>query len=323
MKEKVNKYQLIRVVACLILLVLSITVFTPMASKPETYRKTIEKLDEKKETIMKVTATATVSSIALAVFPDDATTPVANKIMDMAGYLVIVLCAIVMEKYLLTIAGYLAFHWLIPIACLLFGINTFSRNKMLTKITAKILLFSIVIMMVVPVSVRVSNLIEETYKISIDTDEEESLFETEGETSEVETSDQQTEQASMAQTEEADASTEETEESGGWLSRTFSAISGALEDVKDTSQAMVDKAVDAAENAVSAVTSLSTATVEKAQNMFWDLVEKVVVLIVTNCLLPILVLMFMIWVVNMIMGLQIHLPDPRKRTHKMHWTTED
>ena len=45
---------------------------------------------------------------------------IANKLADLSSYFLIVLCAIYLEKYLVTITGYAAFKILVPIACVFF-----------------------------------------------------------------------------------------------------------------------------------------------------------------------------------------------------------
>jgi len=65
----------------------------------------------------------------LASVVGDATTPVANEIMDISSYLLIVVCALVLEKSLLTVFGYIAFNILIPIACGLFAISVFAKRN--------------------------------------------------------------------------------------------------------------------------------------------------------------------------------------------------
>ena len=135
MKTTFNLNTVFRIAALLVVMIVSITIIAPVMSKPETYSKTIAKLNEKQMNIMEVSAAATVSSITLAAIPDDATTPVANKIMDLAGYLVLVLCTIVMEKYMLTIFGSLAFQYLLPAICALLILNIFLKNPSIAKLT--------------------------------------------------------------------------------------------------------------------------------------------------------------------------------------------
>ena len=54
--------------------------------------------DYLKETVTNATATAAATSTALAAIPGDATTPIANQIMELCSYLLIVVCALVLEK---------------------------------------------------------------------------------------------------------------------------------------------------------------------------------------------------------------------------------
>lgn len=309
MKEKLGTPHLIRILACILVMILSIAVISPMASKPESYKGTIAELNEKEHTVMMVTATTTAASVGIGAIPGDATTPVANKIMDLAGYLVMVLCAIVMEKYLLTMAGYLVFQWLIPIVCVLIIINTFIKSSMVSKIITKILVLSLVSILVVPLSVRISNLIEKTNKVSIEMTLEEDGIST--------TSIEEAETASEEIEEEKEA--EEQVSSGGFLSRLATAVGNA----KDTAKDIADSAVDTAKNISSAAAALTDEAIDKAKDTFWDLVETVVALIVINCIIPILVLMFLLWAVNMVLGLQINLPDPSKLRSRMHKKKND
>lgn len=296
---------MIRVFVCLVLMVISITVIAPKASKPEAYKGTIEKLNAKEQMVLDVTGFATVSSIGLAAFPDDATTPVANKIMDLAGYLVIVLCAIVLEKYLLSIAGYLSFHWLIPIALAMFGLNTFIKNRSVSKLAAKIIILCIALMAVVPLSVSLSDMIEATYQITIEAEKSDSAA------SEI------SENVSEAIEAEAESESQETaEKSSNPFVNMYQAAASALSDAYDA-------AADVAEKASSYVSDLTEEAIASAQGMIQDLFEKVVVLIVTNCLIPVFVLMVLFWSLNLILGLQIDIPDPRRFSGQMHFRKED
>ena len=53
------------------------------AASPETHRQTIEALEEKKATVMKLTGAATGVSVAITMIPGDAATPIAEKLADL------------------------------------------------------------------------------------------------------------------------------------------------------------------------------------------------------------------------------------------------
>lgn len=116
---------------------------------------------------MELTAATAATSTAIAALPSDATTPLANKIMGLSSYLLIIVGVIFLEKILLTLTGYVAFSWLIPISCLIYGIYLFVKNDVLRNLAIKLSIFGIAIFIVVPISVKVSNLIENTYETTI------------------------------------------------------------------------------------------------------------------------------------------------------------
>ena len=88
-------------------------------SAPETYADTIATIDEKKANVLGLVASSTALSAAITAIPDDAGTPVAEKLMEVSGDLGIVLAVLYLEKYLLTIFGLAAFGILVPAACAL------------------------------------------------------------------------------------------------------------------------------------------------------------------------------------------------------------
>lgn len=93
-----NKQKCITAVILLLVAILSITVIGKYASAPENHQKTIASLDEKKQTVMELTAASTVTSALITLLPGDTATPIAEKMADVSGYLLVVLCAIYLEK---------------------------------------------------------------------------------------------------------------------------------------------------------------------------------------------------------------------------------
>lgn len=163
-----NKQKCITAAVLLLVAILSITVVGKYASAPETHQKTIASLDEKKQTVMELTAASTVTSALITLLPGDTATPIAEKMADVSGYLLVVLCAIYLEKYLVTITGYVAFTYLIPIACGLWILNLIFANATVRKLAAKLAVFGLAISLVVPASVKISDLIGDTYQAQIE-----------------------------------------------------------------------------------------------------------------------------------------------------------
>lgn len=177
-----KKEKIIRVAVLLIVAMCSIFIISKIATNPENYRTTIQSIDDKKTTVMGVTAGAAATSTLLAAVPGDATTPIANQIMQISSYLMIVVCVLVLEKSLLPVMGYLSFNILIPVACGLLGIHTFYKKEILKSVAVKITAFALVMVAIVPLSLKIgdmicavnSSVIEQSID-NIDTTEEASL----------------------------------------------------------------------------------------------------------------------------------------------------
>jgi ABC-type glycerol-3-phosphate transport system permease component len=74
-----------------------------------------------------------------------------------------------LEKYLLTITASATFYVLIPLSCALCAAYILSSKRFFGELAWKIVCFGLSIVLIVPTSVYVSNVIEETYNTSIST----------------------------------------------------------------------------------------------------------------------------------------------------------
>ena len=137
------------VIILLLVAILSFTVVADWVQKPQLHKNQMKILDEKKETVLKLTAVTTATSTLITVLPGDMATPIAEKLADVSGYLVIVLCAIFLEKYLLVITGVAVCKVMVPLLCLLLGIRIFINKEVLDKIILKLALFSVAICLVI------------------------------------------------------------------------------------------------------------------------------------------------------------------------------
>ncbi|MDO4539377.1 MAG: hypothetical protein Q4B54_14520 [Coriobacteriales bacterium] len=162
------------IVTCVLaaLTLFSLLFLGPHFTDPNSYSKTIAVLDQKKETVMTLTGASTGTSAAITLLPGDVATPIAEKLVDLSSDFLIVVGALYLEKYLLTILAFIAFYILVPAGCLL-GIAalhhpSYQWRPWFAQAGARLAVFGIAIALVVPVSVAVSSMIESTYKESID-----------------------------------------------------------------------------------------------------------------------------------------------------------
>ena len=122
----------------------------PVMADPATFSKTIESLDAKKTTVAELTAASTAASAAITLLPNDIGTPIAEKLVDLSGYFVLIFSAIYLEKFLTTIAGYITFRYIIPLALLGLGINRFFGNEMVKRFAIRLLTFGLIIVLLIP-----------------------------------------------------------------------------------------------------------------------------------------------------------------------------
>lgn len=167
MENKVVSKKLITIVVLLIVAILSATMVKNRATSIETHKETLETLDDKKATALKLTTAVAVTSTAISMIPGDAATPIADQVSELTGPLLLVVCAIYLEKFLLTTMGYISFGIIIPISCILGGISLFYKGLNLKSLAVKLMIFAIALYSIIPGSAKVMNLIEKTFESSI------------------------------------------------------------------------------------------------------------------------------------------------------------
>lgn len=240
-------------------------------SKPETYENIISILDDKKDNVMGLTASTSAASIAITVIPDDIGTPIANQLADLSKYLLLILTVIYLEKYLLTVIGYAVFKVIVPIGCALFiAYLYFPKNFSLKKIGIKILAFALALVLLIPTSVKISDMIDKTYQESIN------------ETLSVTNQEIEIEEQAQEKTKPTDAP---------WYQKIYDYFSNAVEDVKE------------------AVTSSTSEAVAKAKTLLSNFIEATAVMVVTSCIVPVLTVIAFVWISKLLLGVEINKKD--------------
>lgn len=297
-----NKQKCITAVILLLVAILSITVIGKYASAPENHQKTIASLDEKKQTVMELTAASTVTSALITLLPGDTATPIAEKMADVSGYLLVVLCAIYLEKYLVTITGYVAFTYLIPIACGLWIFNLIFANTTLRKLATKLVVFGLAISFVVPASVKISDLIGDTYQAQIEATIEDArntqnILENSG-VADDDDDTNATETPGIGTTEVPGTVT-------GNVQEKESNNSGSVSNIFDWAKDAISGAKDSVTNVVENVTVSTEELVQKVENSLNHFIEAVAVMIITSCVIPMLVLLLFFWMVKIVLDVDL------------------
>lgn len=162
-------YKKIMIIALMVLLaVLSFTVIAPRAADPANHKHSIEQTEDKIASVMTLSGGAAATSATLSLLPGDMCTPLAEQLAELAKYFLLILSALYLEKFLITLSGYITFMFLIPLACLLVAVAVLFGKTNFTRIAAKITLIGLIIFMIVPASVTLSDMVYRTQADKVD-----------------------------------------------------------------------------------------------------------------------------------------------------------
>lgn len=162
-------YKKIMIIALMVLLaVLSFTVIAPRAADPANHKHSIEQTEDKIASVMTLSGGAAATSATLSLLPGDMCTPLAEQLAELAKYFLLILSALYLEKFLITLSGYITFMFLIPLACLLVAVAVLFGKTNFTRTAAKITLIGLIIFMIVPASVTLSDMVYRTQADKVD-----------------------------------------------------------------------------------------------------------------------------------------------------------
>ena len=256
---------IIEIVLTLSLMLTSFFVVARHFAKPESFAEEVAYLDEKRVSVLELAGASTTASLAITALPGDLATPIAEKITDLSSCFLLIVGAVILEKYLLTVASYAAFRILIPLACVILLLYFIGRNELYKKAAVKLLSFSLSIALLIPVSIKVSQMIEATY----------------------DTVSENTVEAIIHTTEEMTVTEPKTEAA------------------PDGEQSWWESIWQEAKSTVDKVTNSVVAVPEKLSELCNRFIEAIAVLIITSCAIPVLVLLGFLWLIKLFLGLEI------------------
>ena len=268
-----KKLQIGFIVALVVLALLSGFVARPHFADTKTWDSTIEVIDQKKGNVLALTASCVALSAGITALPGDTGTPVAEQLAQLSGNLGIVLAVLYLEKYLLTILWSVGLGILIPFALVLFAISLgihgrWSTSTVIRRVATRVLVVAIIGMVLVPASVWVSQKVDETYRVSIEQAQQKA--------------------ADAADSDSSKASKKKTEST--------------------ESKNVLEQLADGASGLVTSVTSGAKQMTDEIVQQVTDLIEGVIVMIVTSCVIPLLVLAAFLWLGHVLLGIDISGP---------------
>ena len=268
-----KKLQIGLIVALVVLALLSGFVARPHFADTKTWDSTIEVIDQKKGNVLALTTSCVALSAGITALPGDTGTPVAEQLAQLSGNLGIVLAVLYLEKYLLTILWSVGLGILIPFALVLFAVSLgihgrWSTSAVLRRVATRVLVVAIIGMVLVPASVWVSQKVDETYRVSIEQAQQKA--------------------ADAADSDSSKASKKKTEST--------------------ESKNVLEQLADGASSLVTSVTSGAKQMTDEIVQQVTDLIEGVIVMIVTSCVIPLLVLAAFLWLGHTLLGIDISGP---------------
>ena len=159
----------------------------------------------------------------------------------------------------------------------------------------KLLVFGIALYYAVPISIKVSGLIEDTYQETVNSTLQASQ-ELKDDFHYVETSETETETTAEM----------ETEPDKTWLASVTDTIAGAGEAVGDAVGSAAEGAKNAFGSAVDFIEKVPGLP-KKAADLANRYVDAFVIMLVTTCIIPVLTLLATVWMINLILGTDLKI----------------
>ena len=168
MNKKIIKKSI--AVVCIILIAyLSIFKVNDMVQNSKYLEGTVQSLENKKEDVQKLMLVTAGASTTISLLPGDFGTPIAEKFADLSFYMIIILTAVYLQKWLVAISGILLFKYMIPVACLVLIMYLLEfENEILKKIVIKLIVMSISVFLVVPLSSDLTSVVDKQTEVSIE-----------------------------------------------------------------------------------------------------------------------------------------------------------
>ena len=267
-----KKLQIGFIVALVVLALLSGFVARPHFADTKTWDSTIEVIDQKKGNVLALTTSCVALSAGITALPGDTGTPVAEQLAQLSGNLGIVLAVLYLEKYLLTILWSVGLGILIPFALVLFAASLGIHGRWSTSAVLRRVATRVLVVAMIGMA-----LVPASVWVSQKVDETYQVS--------IEQAEQKATSAAEASSSKSEKKSESTENKNV-LEQLTEGASSLLTSVTDSAKSMTDEVVQ----------------------QVTDLIEGVIVMIVTSCVIPLLVLAAFLWLGHVLLGIDISGP---------------
>ena len=289
--NKQNNVKIVlQIIIPLLIAVLSFGYVSIVASSPEFHKETIMSLESKQENVLKLSAITVTTATTASLILGDRASSISSKLLDLTGYFLVILFAIMLEKYLVTIMGLVSFKVIIPIACILFSAFTIIDRKTMRKISLKLIVFAVAAFLIIPLSINVANTIENTYEeanIVRVTEESEKIE------NEIKESSVNTDNSSINDNVDVE---KETQATNGIIN----SVKGLFADAKDT-------IANSVSGVVNSVIKGANEIIDKLTKYLNKMIETIAVMLITTCAIPILMIIVFLWLIKILFRTDFNL----------------
>lgn len=267
-----KKLQIGFIVALVVLALLSGFVARSHFADTKTWDSTIEVIDQKKGNVLALTTSCVALSAGITALPGDTGTPVAEQLAQLSGNLGIVLAVLYLEKYLLTILWSVGLGILIPFALVLFAVSLGIHGRWSTSAVLRRVATRVLVVAMIGMA-----LVPASVWVSQKVDETYRVS---------------IEAAEQKATSAADASSSKSEKKSK---------------VK-TDKNVLEQLTEGASSLLTSVTDSAKSMTDEVVQQVTDLIEGIIVMIVTSCVIPLLVLAAFLWLGHVLLGIDISGP---------------
>lgn len=267
-----KKLQIGFIVALVVLALLSGFVARPHFADTKTWDSTIEVIDQKKGNVLALTTSCVALSAGITALPGDTGTPVAEQLAQLSGNLGIVLAVLYLEKYLLTILWSVGLGILIPFSFVLFAVSLGIHGRWSTSAVLRRVATRVLVVAMIGMA-----LVPASVWVSQKVDE---------------TYQVSIEQAEQKATSAAEASSSKNEKKSE----------------AKTDKNVLEQLTEGASSLLTLVTDSAKSMTDEVVQQVTDLIEGVIVMIVTSCVIPLLVLAAFLWLGHVLLGIDISGP---------------
>lgn len=154
-----------KTIALILAALISITIISPILTNPAFHAQTLAVIQENKTEAMSLSGLVTLASVAVSTIPN--ATSLASELDDLTMPLMLVVCVLYFEQFLLTALEYLAFTILVPGGLALLVAYVHLERRSFFDVACKLLLIALVCALLVPMSAGLTKMIEDTFSESI------------------------------------------------------------------------------------------------------------------------------------------------------------